>query len=145
MSTTTTPERIHKFLAQTGIGSRRQIESWIKAGRVSVNGKIAELGDKITPDDKVRLDGTLLHTAAPSDKTRILAYHKPVGEACTRSDEKGRPTVFAALPSIRNSRWINIGRLDLNTSGLLLFTNDGNLAHKLMRSEERRVGKECRL
>ena len=132
MSTHTTPVRIQKFLAQAGIASRRQIESWIKAGRITVNGNPAKPGDRITPADKVRLDGELLHTGAPSEKTRILAYHKPAGEVCTRSDEKGRPTVFAALPSIRNGRWVNIGRLDLNTTGLLLFTNDGKLANRLM-------------
>ncbi|MGH8120205.1 MAG: 23S rRNA pseudouridine(2605) synthase RluB [Gammaproteobacteria bacterium] len=132
MSTAHTPERIHKFLAQAGIASRRQVESWIKAGRITVNGKVAQPGDRITAADKVRLDGELLHAAAPSAKTRILAYHKPAGEVCTRSDEKGRPTVFAALPSIRNGRWINIGRLDINTTGLLLFTNDGKLANRLM-------------
>ena len=132
MSTHTTPERIHKFLASAGIASRRQIESWIKAGRITVNGKPAKPGDRITSEDKVRFDGELLHTGAPSDKTRILAYHKPAGEVCTRSDEKGRPTVFAALPHIRNGRWINIGRLDINTTGLLLFTNDGALANRLM-------------
>jgi 23S rRNA pseudouridine2605 synthase len=132
MSTAKPSERIHKYLAQAGIASRRQIESWIKAGRLTVNGKIAKPGDRITPEDKVRLDGELLHTGAPSEKTRILAYHKPAGEVCTRSDEKGRPTVFAALPSIRNGRWVNIGRLDLNTTGLLLFTNDGALANRLM-------------
>ena len=132
MATDSTPERIHKFLAQAGIASRRTIESWIKAGRLTVNGRTAKLGDRVTLEDKVRLDGELIHTGAPSDKTRILAYHKPAGEICTRSDEKGRPTVFAALPSIRNGRWVNIGRLDINTTGLLLFTNDGNLANKLM-------------
>src|SRR3990170_2072137 len=125
MSTTIIPERIHKFLAQAGIASRRQIESWIAAGRITVNGKTAKPGDRITPADKVRLDGELLHASAPADKTRILAYHKPAGELCTRSDERGRPTVFAALPPIRNGRWVNIGRLDINTTGLLLFTNDG--------------------
>ena len=132
MSADSTSERIQKFLAQAGIASRRQIESWIKDGRITVNGKSAKPGDRITPGDKVRLDGELLHVSAPSDKTRILAYHKPAGELCTRSDEKGRPTVFAALPPIRNGRWVNIGRLDINTTGLLLFTNDGKLANRLM-------------
>lgn len=128
-----TPERIQKVLAQAGIGSRREIESWITAGRISVNGKRAVLGDKITAADKVRLDGELLHaTKSISRKTRILAYHKPAGEICTRSDEKGRKTVFDALPRIKNGRWISIGRLDINTSGLLLFTSDGELANRLM-------------
>lgn len=128
-----TPERIQKVLAQAGIGSRREIETWITAGRISVNGKRAVLGDKITVADKVRLDGELLYaTKSVSKKTRILAYHKPAGEVCTRSDEKGRKTVFNSLPRIKNGRWVSIGRLDINTSGLLLFTNDGELANQLM-------------
>lgn len=128
-----TPERIQKVLAQAGVGSRREIEGWIAAGRISVNGKRAVLGDRIMAADKVRLDGELIHaTKSISKKTRILAYHKPAGEVCTRSDEKGRKTVFNSLPRIRNGRWINIGRLDINTSGLLLFTNDGSLANFLM-------------
>lgn len=132
MSSITAPERIQKVLAQTGIGSRREIETWIAAGRISINGQQAKLGDKITAADKVRLDGEILPLAQPGQKARILAYHKPVGEVCTRNDEKGRPTVFNRLPGIKNGRWINIGRLDINTSGLLLFTNDGELANRLM-------------
>lgn len=127
------PERLQKVLAQAGIGSRREIESWIKAGRLSINGQQAKLGDKIIPTDKVRLDGELLRTVQPVTlKTRILAYHKPVGEVCTRKDEKDRATVFEKLPRIKNGRWVSIGRLDINTSGLLLFTNDGELANRLM-------------
>jgi 23S rRNA pseudouridine2605 synthase len=133
MSAASIPERIQKVLAQTGIGSRREIESWIKAGRLSINGQLAKLGDKIVSSDKIRLDGELLHaTRSLTQKTRILAYHKPVGEVCTRKDEKDRPTVFEKLPRIKNGRWIGIGRLDINTSGLLLLTNDGELANKLM-------------
>src|SRR5690606_10551360 len=114
-------------------GSRREIESWIRAGRLSINGQQAKLGDKIIPTDKVRLDGELLRTVQPVTlKTRILAYHKPVGEVCTRKDEKDRATVFEKLPRIKNGRWVSIGRLDINTSGLLLFTNDGELANRLM-------------
>lgn len=131
---TSAPERIQKVLARAGIGSRRQVDAWLAAGRISINGTVAEPGQKISGHEKVRLDGELLHlgTERQQQKTRILAYHKPVGEVCTRRDEKGRPTVFAALPVIRNGRWINIGRLDINTSGLLLFTNDGELANRLM-------------
>ena len=129
---TDSPARIHKVLAQAGIGSRRRIEAWIREGRITVNGKQCQPGDRITLHDKVRLDGELVHLEAPVGKTRILAYHKPAGEVCTRSDEKGRPTVFAALPALRHGRWITIGRLDLNTTGLLLFTNNGELAHRLM-------------
>ena len=126
-------ERIQKVLAQAGIASRREIESWIRDGRVTVNGRKAGLGDRITVGDKVRVDGELLHLAQSRlQKTRILAYHKPVGEVCTRKDEKNRETVFASLPPLRQGRWISIGRLDINTSGLLLFTNDGELANRLM-------------
>ncbi len=133
MSAAPSPERIQKVLAQAGIGSRREIEGWIADGRISINGKRVKLGDKMAPGDKVRLDGELLRLEpAPTQKTRILAYHKPVGEVSTRKDEKGRPTVFDSLPGIKGSRWISIGRLDINTSGLLLFTNDGSLAHQLM-------------
>lgn len=133
ISMTDTPERIQKVLAQVGLGSRREIEGWIAAGRITVNGKLAGLGDRITPADKVRLDGELLHAVrAKPVKTRILAYHKPAGEICTRHDGQGRSTVFEALPRIKNGRWIAIGRLDINTSGLLLFTTDGELANRLM-------------
>jgi len=130
---TNTPERIQKVLARAGAGSRREIETWIKNRRLSVNGRVATLGDKITVRDKVRLDGELLRfSRIVMARNRILAYHKPAGEVCTRKDEKGRPTVFAALPAIRDGKWINIGRLDINTSGLLLFTNNGDLANRLM-------------
>ncbi|NIN33799.1 MAG: pseudouridine synthase [Gammaproteobacteria bacterium] len=127
------PERIQKVLAQAGVGSRREVESWIRDGRITVNGRKAGLGERISVGDKVRVDGELLHlTQSRSQKTRILAYHKPVGEVCTRKDEKGRETVFASLPPLRQGRWISIGRLDINTSGLLLFSNDGELANRLM-------------
>ena len=130
---TNTPERIQKVLARAGIGSRREIEAWIKNGRLSINGQTAVLGEKITLRDKVRLDGELLRLSKTiTNRIRILAYHKPAGEICTRNDEKGRTTVYAALPGIRNGKWISIGRLDLNTSGLLLFTNNGDLANRLM-------------
>ncbi len=126
-------EKIQKILANAGLGSRRQIEKWISENRVSVNGQIAKLGDRMTLDDKVRVDGrevNLVKSAAK--KTRVLLYHKPEGEICTRSDPEGRPTVFDHLPMLRNGRWISIGRLDFNTSGVLLLTNDGELANRLM-------------
>lgn len=130
---TNTPERIQKVLARAGIGSRREIENWIKDGRVSINGRTAVPGDRITLHDKVRLDGKLFRAGITTpDRIRILVYHKPAGEICTRKDEKGRATVFDSLPGIRNGKWISIGRLDFNTSGLLLFTNDGDLANRLM-------------
>lgn len=126
-------EKIQKILANAGLGSRRQIEKWISEGRIVVNNEIAKLGDRITLDAKVRVDGydvNLVKSAAK--KTRVLLYHKPEGEICSRSDPEGRPTIFDRLPLLRNGRWISIGRLDFNTSGVLLLTNDGELANKLM-------------
>ncbi len=126
-------ERLQKFLASQGLGSRREIESWIKAGRLTVNGKPAELGVRVQPRDRIQLDGRPLNARddqpAPS---RVLLYHKPVGEICTRHDPQGRPDVFARLPRLRHGRWLLVGRLDINTSGLLLLTNEGELAHRLM-------------
>lgn len=126
-------DRIQKVLATFGFGSRRQIEAWIKEGRVVVNGKQAELGDKISIHDKVMIDNQLLRMFEPKKKKeRVIIYHKPEGEICTRRDPEQRPTIFENLPNLRNSRWIPVGRLDLNTSGLLLLTTDGELAHRLM-------------
>jgi 23S rRNA pseudouridine2605 synthase len=128
-----TPERIQKVLARAGVGSRREIEVWIRDGRIIVNGRLARLGDRVTLRDKVSLDGKILiYSNTISSRIRMLAYHKPAGEICTRKDKQGRTTVFSALPGIRNGKWINIGRLDINTSGLLLFTNNGDLANRLM-------------
>ncbi len=127
------PERIQKVLSRAGVGSRRQIESWIKEGRIKINGKPAALGDHISSRDKVKVDNRVIKLdEAGTDKTRVLAYYKPVGEICARSDPKHKKTVFDKLPRIKKGRWINIGRLDLNTIGLLLFTNDGELANRLM-------------
>ncbi len=126
-------EKLQKVLARAGLGSRRTMEQWIKAGRVRVNGEIAQLGRRVVPEDTIRVDGRLLppERLAPR-RIRVLAYHKPVGEICTRHDPEGRPTLFEHLPRLRNGRWITVGRLDLNTSGLLLLTNDGELANRLM-------------
>jgi 23S rRNA pseudouridine2605 synthase len=127
-------ERIQKLLAAAGHGSRRGIEEWLRAGRISVNGKAAQLGDRAEPSDRFELDGRPLHTAASADAgiAAVLLYHKPVSEVTTRSDPQGRPTVFDHLPAAPSGRWVVIGRLDVNTSGLLLFTNDGQLAHRMM-------------
>ncbi len=125
-------ERIQKALARIGLGSRREIERWIGAGRITVNGRVAVLGDKITVTDRVYLDTDRVRLGAVSRlKTRVIMYHKPAGEVCTRRDPEGRPTVFAALPRLGTGRWIAVGRLDINTTGLLLFTNDGALAQRL--------------
>ncbi len=124
-------EKLQKILANKGLGSRRELETWISAGRVSVNGKISKLGDRALPTDKIRVDGRLIKTSKNAAKTKVLMYHKPEGVICTRSDPEGRRTIFDRLPPIKNGRWINIGRLDINTTGLLLFTNNGELANKL--------------
>lgn len=129
-------ERIQKLLAAAGLGSRRGIEEWLAAGRVKVNGQVAKLGDKASATDNFELDGRPLRlSVAPvvqSGAPAVLLYHKPVGEVTTRSDPQGRPTVFDRLPPPPSGRWVVVGRLDVNTSGLLLFTNDGALAHHLM-------------
>jgi 23S rRNA pseudouridine2605 synthase len=131
-----TPERLQKILARTGLGSRRTIESWIKAGRVSVNGRIAQLGDSARAGDRIAVDGVPLDRSLVTP-TRVLAYYKPAGLVCTRQDPEGRPTVYEKLPKLSRGRWIGIGRLDLMSAGLLLFTNDGALAYRLMHPSSR--------
>ena len=131
-------ERIQKHLARAGLGSRREIEQWIRDGRVKVNGRVATLGDRITGGERIRIDGrevALKQKTPPS--TRVLAYYKPAGEVCSRRDEKGRRTVFESLPRLKRGRWINVGRLDVNSIGLLLFTDNGELAHRLMHPSRR--------
>ena len=130
-SATPTGERLQKALARQGLGSRRQIESWITEGRIHVNGEKATLGVRIQTGDQVALDGRAVHLKEQGNR-RVIAYNKPEGEVCTRTDPEGRPTVFDRLPKIAGERWIAIGRLDINTSGLLLFTTDGELANRLM-------------
>lgn len=126
-------ERIQKLLSRAGYGSRREIERWIEAGEILVNGKVAELGQPISESDKVILRGKALHLESRLRATpKVIMYHKKAGEMCTRHDPEGRPTVFDNLPHLRQGRWIMIGRLDVNTDGLLLFTTDGELANKLM-------------
>ena len=126
------PVRLQKLLAQAGFGSRREIEDWITAGRLTLNGKLAQLGNRATLRDKIELDAKPLVFEAASDEVRVLMYHKPEGELVSRNDPKGRATVFANLPKLKGAKWMSIGRLDFNTSGLLLFTNSGELAHGMM-------------
>jgi 23S rRNA pseudouridine2605 synthase len=128
-------EKLQKVLARAGHGSRREIETMISAGRVSVDGKLATLGDRVesSASIKIRVDGHLVSVAeSTTEVCRVLAYYKPEGELCTRNDPEGRPTVFDRLPKLRGARWIAVGRLDVNTCGLLLFTTDGELANRLM-------------
>ena len=125
-------ERIQKLLASRGAGSRRQIDALLQQGRISVNGKTAQPGDQIDGREKIAIDGKPLRLQRHAAKPRILMYHKPVGQVCTRSDPEGREDVFQHLPRLQQGRWVGIGRLDINTSGLLLFTNDGELANRLM-------------
>jgi 23S rRNA pseudouridine2605 synthase len=125
-------ERIQKFLANQGIGSRRQLDAMLQAGRISVNGKPAKPGDQIDGREKIAIDGKLLRLQRHVARPKILLYHKPIGQVCTRSDPEGRDDVYQHLPRLNQGRWVSIGRLDINTSGLLLFTNDGELANRLM-------------
>ena len=124
-------EKVQKVLARAGLGSRREIERWIEAGRVAVNGKAARIGDRVDDHDRLAVDGRTIDLA-PAQEARCILYHKPPGEVCSRSDPEGRRTVFGRLPNLKSGRWISIGRLDFNTSGLLLFTTDGDLANGLM-------------
>jgi len=125
-------EKLQKVLARRGIGSRREIETWISGGRVLVNGEAAQLGDRVGEMDLLTVDGEQLPKEKGSFKNRCIVYHKPVGQICSRRDPKNRKTVFDDLPKLKNGRWISVGRLDYNTSGLILFTTDGSLANSLM-------------
>ena len=126
-------ERLQKHLASLGLGSRREIEGWIRADRVVVDGQIAELGCRVDDLSEIIVDGvTIGRRGGDLRQSRVLIYHKTEGEICTRDDPAGRPTVYRGLPSLDKGRWISVGRLDFNTTGLLLFTDDGELAHRLM-------------
>jgi len=125
-------ERIQKFLAHQGIASRRQVDDMLQKGRISVNGQVAKPGDQVEGNEKIALDGKLIRISLNQLKPKVLMYHKPIGEVCSRADPEGRTSVFANLPGLGNGRWVSIGRLDINTSGLILFTNQGELANRLM-------------
>ncbi|MBP3194876.1 MAG: rRNA pseudouridine synthase [Cardiobacteriaceae bacterium] len=126
--------RLHKFLADLGYGSRREIEAKILAGRIKIAGRVATIGEKVTGREKITIDSKPIfrHRQNTNNATKVLIYHKPVGVICSRNDPENRPTVFDNLPKLRGRRWIAIGRLDFNTSGLLLFTDNGELANDLM-------------
>lgn len=124
-------ERVQKRLARLGVDSRRAVERMVAQGRVRVDGRVAELGDKVDAASRITVDGRPLR-ARPAAPPRVIRYHKPEGELTTRKDPRGRPSVFAALPKIAGGRWVAVGRLDLNSRGLLLFTDDGDLANRLM-------------
>lgn len=139
-------ERLHKVLAQSGLGSRRALEERIANGQVKVNGEVATTGSSVKSGDRVELDGRAFIASAQAESPRVLIYHKPEGELTTRDDPEGRPTVFDRLPVIKGARWIAVGRLDINTTGLLLLTTDGELANALMHpSTEVRRDYVCRI
>lgn len=125
-------EKLQKVLARAGQGSRREMETRIREGRVLVNGEVATLGDRVSLTDAITIDGYSIIATEAGENRRVIIYNKPEGEVCTRKDPEGRPTVFDKLPKLRGERWIAVGRLDINTSGLLLFTTDGELANRLM-------------
>lgn len=125
-------EKLQKVLARAGIGSRREMERWIEQGRVKVNDQVASIGDRVSEKDNIKVDNKFIAQRRTQVEQRVIAYHKPVGEVCTRDDPEGRKTIFKNLPNLSKGRWISVGRLDLNTSGLLLLTTDGELANKLM-------------
>ena len=124
-------QKLQKVLANLGLGSRRKMERWIEEGRVTLDGSVATLGDRVHAGQALRLDGKPLEVDA-AEQVRVLLYHKPVREVCSRDDPEGRKTVFERLPKLKSGRWISVGRLDFNTSGVLLFTTDGALANALM-------------
>jgi 23S rRNA pseudouridine2605 synthase len=124
-------ERLQKVMAQSGHGSRRNIEILIAQGHITINGHVAKLGDAVGPGDKVKLDGEPIRLRFGEALPRVLMYHKPEGEIVTRDDPEGRATVFEKLPKVNGGRWVSVGRLDLNTGGLLIFTTNGELANRL--------------
>ena len=125
-------ERLHKVLAQAGLGSRRLLEERIAQGAVKINGETAQTGQSVSSGDRIELDGKMFVASALTEPSSVLIYNKPEGEVTTREDPEGRPTIFDSLPRLKGARWIAVGRLDINTTGLLLLTTDGELANALM-------------
>jgi len=125
-------ERLQKILARAGLGSRRQIEKAIEMGQIKINQKVATLGQRVTESDRIDWKNRRWKVTTETPDIQVLMYHKPTGEVSTKNDPEGRKTVFDRLPKLKAQKWINIGRLDINTSGLLLFTTDGQLANHMM-------------
>lgn len=125
-------QKLHKVLATAGFGSRRAMEERIREGAVTVNGRVAGIGDRVTPEDRIKIGDKILRWPQEGKLPRVLLYHKPEGEIVSNDDPQGRPTVFAKLPPARGAKWLAIGRLDFNTSGLLIFTTSGDLANRMM-------------
>jgi 23S rRNA pseudouridine2605 synthase len=125
-------EKLQKVLARLGYGSRREMERWIEDGLIEVNGTVATIGARVSERDTISVEGEAIHLSEQQQKTRVILYHKPIGEICSHRDDEGGGSVFDNLPRLDSGRWISVGRLDVNTSGLLLLTNDGDLANKLM-------------
>src|SRR6185436_4072949 len=125
-------QKLQKALAQAGLGSRREIEGWIRAGRVSVNGQPAPVGARVGTGDSIEIDGRSVGARAETRPARVLIYHKPEGEIVSRDDPEGRASVFDRLPPVKGGKWLAVGRLDFNTGGLLVLTTSGELANRLM-------------
>lgn len=125
-------EKLQKVLARLGFGSRREMEEWIAEGRILIGERVATVGDRVTPEDEIIVDGIEIDLKERPVTTQVILYHKPVGEICSHHDATGEGSVFDHLPPLKHGRWVGVGRLDVNTSGLLLLTNDGDLANKLM-------------
>lgn len=124
-------QKLHKALAQSGLGSRRDMEQWIREGKVRINGEVATIGARVGPGDEVQVGRQHVRVPSEARNARVLLYHKPEGEITTRDDPQGRPTVFSHLPRVRGAKWLSVGRLDYNTCGLLVFTTSGDLANRL--------------
>ena len=132
VETAGTSQKLHKVLALAGLGSRREIEGWIAGGRVTVNGRLAQIGQRVGQRDRIQVDGRPVRLKTARALPKVLLYHKPAGEIVSRDDPQERPSVFDRLPRLRGEKWIAVGRLDFNTEGLLVFTTSGELANRLM-------------
>lgn len=125
-------QKLHKILAQSGLGSRRTMEEWIREGKITVNGAVAGIGTRVKPTDLIRLGRKVIRWPVTNRVPRVLVYHKPEGEIVSHDDPEGRASVFEQLPALRGAKWLAVGRLDFNTSGLLIFTTSGELANRMM-------------